>query len=76
MKQITSNQRYGGMNRRFDRRAAQLVKFGFHYTQIADGVAAFTRRAFWSKQQSVLAAVVLMADNNIWRDELARILCR
>lgn len=70
---MTSNQRYGGLNRRFDRRATQLFKAGFHYERIDNlGFAVFTKKIdFQRKTQSIHAQTLLYASKFDWHDVLA-----
>lgn len=73
--QLTSNQHYRGLNRRFDRRAALLSRFGFKYRQVAQGLAAFTRVRF-GREMNIAAPVLMHADNRTWQDILATNLYR
>ena len=72
MRQLTTNQRYGGYNARFEKRAALLRRFGFAYTA-HDGIAYFVRRTY-GKNYSVAAAYLSFADNVAWFDKLRDIL--
>ena len=72
---LTSNQYYGGLNRRFERRAAVLRRFGFKYRCVAEGVAVFDRARF-VKVQTITAAEVMHADGRAWRAALAMRLAR
>jgi len=58
--ELTSNQYYSGLNRRFDKRAKLLVGFGFKYVQLAPQIAAFVRPCpyLYNRQQIILAANV------------------
>lgn len=80
MNNITSNQRYGGLNRRFEKRAALLRRFGFVYIVANIGeeknaatFGVFTRTPFW-RSQAITAAEVMHADRQVWIDELSRFL--
>jgi len=74
---MTSNQRYGALNRRFDRSAKFLRKLGFTYRRIEDiGKAVFARRGFLRREDILTADCVLLANNAVWRDELSRTLRR
>jgi hypothetical protein len=50
MKSLTSNQLYGGLNRRFEKRAALLRKAGFRYCIIVPGVAGFVHKNAMSRE--------------------------
>jgi hypothetical protein len=71
---------YGNLNRRFDRRAAELRELGFTYKGIdqlgAEGhsLAVFTRpeRFKPGKHETVAAGFVLTADPIIWEDTIDR----
>lgn len=73
---LTSNQFYGGLNRRFEKRAALLRRFGFAYTRTgwtdAHGktlpLALFTRNRY--RGQVIAASEVLHACNRVWRETL------
>jgi hypothetical protein len=73
MTDLTSNQYYGGLNRRFDKRAALLRRFGFAY-EVVGQVAIFsrTRRC---RRSEVPAALLSHADKRAWREALRSILC-
>lgn len=77
---VTSNQRYGAYNRRFDRRAAFLRKFGFTYRHVAEiGKAVFQRkgrRIIGNQYDALTADFVLLASNQVWFDALSRMLVR
>ena len=82
MSHLTSNQYYGGINRRFERRAALLKRFGFTFKALDVGgeggrktatVGVWLRARFGSIY--VLPSSVLsLADNRVWIDELSRVL--
>lgn len=75
---LTSNQHYGGLNRRFDKRAALLRKLGYKYVAInvkavagietnsRDSAAFFVR----FRRPSISAAVLHFADKRSWLDVL------
>jgi len=70
---MTNNQYYGGLNRRFEKRARLLRKLGWVYT-ICElyPVGLFTRRSWCpNKQRAIPAAVLHYADNRAWHDVLA-----
>lgn len=74
---MTSNQRYGALNRRFDKRAKFLRKLGFAYRRIEEiGEAVFARKGFLRREDILTADCVLLANNAVWRDELSRMLRR
>jgi hypothetical protein len=75
---ITSNQHYGALNKRFDRRAILLRKLGWKYTELVPGVAGFVR-SDWiriGRTQAIPASLVQCADNRTWWDELSHQLRR
>lgn len=65
---LTSNEYYGGLNRRYDRRAALLRKLGFTYVTNEWG-AFFTRRGL-GKFTPIPAGVVGHADYRAFIDRL------
>jgi len=67
---LTTNQFYGGLNRRFEQRASLLRRMGFKYIAVADGVAAFTRSLYF-RNHCIAAATVMHADRRSWLDVLA-----
>jgi hypothetical protein len=71
---LTSNQYYGGLNRRFERRAALLRRLGFTYQRIEGMPVAVFGRGYLGKSQAIPAAVLHHADNRAWFEELARTL--
>ena len=73
---LTSNQLYGGLNRRFDRRASLLCRLGFKYVAIAEKIAAFQRAYPFGRSAIIPAAMVMHATNACWRDHLASTLSR
>src|SRR5689334_15256762 len=72
---LTSNQYYGGLNARFEKRAVQLRRNGFAYVTLTDGVVGFTRRRR-GKAQIIPAALLHSADKRLWLDTMARFLDR
>jgi hypothetical protein len=71
---MTSNQYYGGINKRFDRRAKLLLTLGFKYTSV-EGMAFFCRSDLL-KNRNITASAVLYANNMVWRDKLSATLRR
>ena len=65
-KEVTSNQYYGGLNRRFDRRFRLLRRLGYKYTGTVYG-GMFVKDSYF-KVTSIPASVVMIATN---RDFLA-----
>lgn len=65
---LSSNQFYGGLNRRFDRRARRLRSLGYQYTQTPFG-AVFIRSRF-GRLDSIPAGVVMNADNRAFVDSI------
>lgn len=79
LQSLTSNQYYGGQNRRFDRRAKQLRKFGFRYERIAElDFAVFVRpqRFNPNRKQAIPTAFLFVADNRAWNGKLEEFLRR
>jgi len=75
----TSQQHYRGLNNRFDRRAAQLIRFGFKYERNDDlKMSFFVRRAPFAActQQTIPVAALHHADNRSWNDLLGWTLTR
>lgn len=62
---ITSNQFYSGLNRRFDRRCRLLVQCGFRSRIVCEGVAVFTRRHpfRYNHEQNIAASEVMNASH-------------
>ena len=58
---VSSNQWFGGLNRRFDRRARLLRRLGYRYTFTPFG-AVFVRGAAF-RLESIQAGVVMSAGN-------------
>jgi len=79
---MSSNQRYGALNRRFEKRFRFLRKYGFAYQFCeAIGKAIFVRTsrrltARIGEQDILTCDCVMLANNAVWRDELSRILRR
>lgn len=78
MKQITSNQRYGALNRRFNARARTLCTRGYRYLVLAtsDAYKAPTTAVFVRASIAISASEVMHADRVAWVDTLARALRR
>ena len=72
---MTENQRYGAINRRFDKRAKLLKKLGWRYERTDFGFAIF-KRGLRHTVQAIPVSTVLFADNYIWRMELSNFLKR
>lgn len=72
-KTLTSNQHYKGLNNRFDRRAARLRQLGFAYRSLVPGIACFTRMRM-AREQNILAATAMHADQRTWHDQLRLVL--
>ena len=74
---LTSNQYYGGLNRRFDRRAKQLRRFGFKYVRVEEfAIAIFVKGrpdcAYAKKKNRLTACFVMNADNRAYAEALQR----
>ena len=67
---LTSNEYYGGLNRRFNKRAARLRKLGFEYEATKYNGAFFTRKRM-GRMASIPAATLHHADNRAWFDKLS-----
>jgi hypothetical protein len=65
---LSSNQFYGGLNRRFDSRARRLASLGYRYTCSPFG-AVFVRGSLW-RLESIPAGLVMHADNRAFIDAL------
>jgi len=78
MKTLTSNQRYGGLNNRFDKRAKLLHRLGYKYIRIEEfGMAVFVRPLEYEhKRTSIIASDLHHADSDMWIDILKRSLRR
>lgn len=67
---LTSNEYWGGLNRRFDRRAKLLRRLGFKYETTEYG-GVFVRAKPWrTKKEAIPAAVVSLADKRAWVEHL------
>ena len=74
MKQLTSNQKYGAINRRFDRRAKLLKRLGFTYLRLEEfGFAVFAAANLHDRKRgkTIPASVVQLATNAQWIEILA-----
>jgi hypothetical protein len=69
-KNLTTNQHYGGLNRRFARRAALLRRLRFNY--VANEFGAFFVRGSmgYNKPRIIPACVLSLADKRTWFDKL------
>ena len=80
--QLTSNEYYGGLNRRYDNRASLLVRLGFvikFFPGEKSDVRVWCRirpRSGGDRQDTIQTSTVLYADNRAWRDTLCHILRR
>lgn len=70
---MSNNQFYGGLNKRFDNRAALLRRFHFTYRMLAPGIAVFSRNRY-GREQNIAAATLLHADRRVWVDTLRTVL--
>lgn len=68
---LTSNQMYRAMNRRFDARVRFLRRFGFVYESVGKGLAALVRVRH-GKTQAISASLLLTAPNRLYRDFVLR----
>jgi hypothetical protein len=68
-KNLTTNQHYGGLNRRFARRAALLRRLRFNYVANEFG-AFFVRGSMGYKPRIIPACVLSLADKRTWFDKL------
>ena len=67
---ITSNQYYGGLNRRFDRRAQLLRKLGYKYTGTVYGAMFIKQQSKHWQTTSIPASVVMVAINRDFHQTL------
>ena len=69
---LSSNQYYGGLNRRFDQRAKRLASVGYRYERIeAYGIAVFCRNTDYERKlRTIPASAVMHADRRSWIDLL------
>lgn len=66
---VTSNQYYGGINRRFDKRCRLLLSFGFKYERPKDlDFAIFRRPKRFGKVCTIAATEVMNVPNRVWRE--------
>lgn len=83
---MTTNQLYRGMNRRFDRRARFLARFGYKYNHVFVGrcdneyfhpahLGVFVRQDY-HHAEAITASAVLYASPTCWRSLLASSLRR
>ena len=72
-KNLTSNQFYGGINRRFDRRVKQLYRLGYRLHSVPEfGIALMAKqREFERRNNSIPNAIIMHADNAAYRLYLA-----
>lgn len=76
LSKLTSNQYYGGLNRRFDKRVAMLHKFGFLVTTNEFG-RFYYRPRLWKMGNEYIAATFIHSSNNfLWNSLLGSILKR
>lgn len=73
---LTSKQYYRGLNRRFEKRAKILRRFGYQYTLTEYNVAVFVYPYRGRRPLCVAASFLLHADNRAWFDRLAELLRR
>lgn len=66
---LTSNEYYGGLNRRFERRAKLLKRLGFRYEKTEYG-AVFSRKRSYRNDGCIPAATLHHADRRAWIDTL------
>lgn len=77
MDEVTSNQYYGGINLRFEKRRALLTKMGFEYKIIKISprhTAGIFTRGEGVREQTILACVVNRSTNRMWNDDLQYLL--
>lgn len=69
---LTSNQFYGGMNRRFDKRAKRLRKLGFNYEihQLDEHDKRATKGVFcrrrYGRMRMIFASELMTSCNRLW----------
>lgn len=76
---LTSNEYYGGLNRRFERRAKRLRTLGYEYERIDDlNLAVFAKRCRWNsrRNRAIPATAVARMSNEEYRELLAETLTR
>lgn len=69
--ELTSNQYYGGLNRRFEKRAKVLRRLGWEYFPVAGLPIAVFRKSFGWKVRAIQASDLHHADKRAWMDILA-----
>lgn len=62
-KRITSNEYYGALNRRFDRRASLLRRLGYKYTATVYGGMFVKQQAKHWQTTSIPASIVMVSHN-------------
>lgn len=72
MRNLTSNEYYGGLNRRFEKRANLLRKLGWKYERLEKYNCAVFVRNSYHKGRTIAAGTVMNADRRVWNDTLAR----
>lgn len=70
---LTSNQYWGGLNRRYDKRATLLRSLGFEYVDSGHGFAMYSRRR-GSRTVALPTAFLFHADKRAWFVKLRNIL--
>ena len=65
---MTSNEKYGGLNRRFDKRAKRLIRAGFRYEHTEYGGMFCKRRG--GRVRALAASLVMHVDNWAFWDSL------
>lgn len=68
---LTSNQFYGGLNRRFDKRVALLARFGFKSVVNEFGAFMVRSRGPGFKQVAIANSAILHCSQRAWLDKLA-----
>lgn len=64
--QLTSNQYYGGLNNRFDKRANKLRRAGWTYTRIVEfNLAVFTRKLY-GRVRTIPAMALMHTNKTEW----------
>lgn len=77
MQNLTSNQFYGGMNRRWENRRRLLEKFGFQYVRTEFDTVVFARKVpHRTKWETLPTEFVMHANNRSWLDKLSYTLKR
>ena len=70
--ELTSNQYYGGLNRRFDKRIRLIRKFGF----VGVPRQPFYARRVFGTDQTIHCSVLLHSHNRVFHDKLRELLRR